>query len=422
VSGSNKRKTALRYRVDRSIRAAAMRLLSWITRRSSRETIDFRPQKITKILLVRSLFRMGDAILATPAILLLRRNFPAATIDFVGSSMSKQLFKNLPIDRHYEVHRSFPKVCWSYLMLLKQIRDTRYDLAFDASGSSAALGSFIVGFSAARLRVGLRGKWDRWFNVRLHRPATKNKYRILPELVRSLGLESPLVYPRLFLSPEELQHGGTRIRSLIECRAPVVGIFVGGRKARGKRWARQNFLELATRLRGAELQPVIFVGPEEHDLFAHFQQALRHRAPVLFEPDVRSFASLVANCHLFVACDSGPVHLACALRVRTVAIFLKDDFKRWGPPSELGRIVCPQQAASADGVFEACRLELLKASAAGAQTPSDCLCDTGNSKPISGNLQNIDDSSGTGLSVPLTLHPETKDGSLWCGNGGRSRT
>ena len=30
-----------------------------------------------------------------------------------------------------------------------------------------------------------------------------------------------------------------------------------------------------------------------------------------------------------------PVHLACALRVRTIAIFLKDNFDRWGPPQAL---------------------------------------------------------------------------------------
>ncbi|MGH7796726.1 MAG: glycosyltransferase family 9 protein [Candidatus Binatia bacterium] len=298
---------------------------------------------------------MGDAILATPAILLFRRNFPTAKIDFVGSSISKALFENMPIDRHFEVYRSFPQASWSYLVLLKKIRGTKYDLAFDASGSSAALGSFIVGFSAARLRVGLKGKWDRWFNVPLHRPAIRNKYRILPELLGSLGLDNPTMYPRLFLSPGEVRQGKTRMQVLVGSnKAPIVGIFVGGRKARGKRWAREKFLELAIRLLGAGAQPVIFVGPEERDLLAYFQRELRGNARTIFEPDVRAFASLVANCNLFVACDSGPIHLACALRVRTVAIFLKDEFDHWGPPADLGRIICPEEAVSVDAVFEAC--------------------------------------------------------------------
>jgi len=363
MKASDKKRTAFRYRLDRSIRMLVMRIMHWMTPDCREQETDFQPQKIKRILIVRSIFRMGDLILATPAILLLRRNFPAAKIDFVGSSISKALFENMPIDRHFEVDRSFFRSGWSYPVLLKQIRDTKYDLAFDASGSSAALGSFLVGFSAARLRVGVRGKWDRWFNVRLDRPNTRNKYRALPPLIGSLGLESPLVYPRLFLSPAELEHGRTRIRILIGgAEGPIVGIFVGGRKARGKRWNKESFLELANRLLGAGASPVIFVGPEEKDLLTYFQGKLRGNARTVFEPNVRAFASLVANCNLFVACDSGPVHLACALLVRTVVIFLKDDFNRWGPPAELSRIVRSEQAASTEAVFEACRLELLKVS------------------------------------------------------------
>ena len=153
-----------------------MRVMNWLTPAAPEQRADFRQTEIQRILLVRSLFRMGDSILATPAILLFRKNFPAARIDFVGPRISKTLFRNLPIDHHYEAARSFPKVCWSYLALLKRIRKAKYDLAVDVSGSSAALGSFIVGFSAARFRVGLKGQWDRWFNIRLVRSSPLNKY------------------------------------------------------------------------------------------------------------------------------------------------------------------------------------------------------------------------------------------------------
>ena len=126
-----------------------------ITVSPGEEAINLRGQNIKKILLVRALFRMGDSILATPAISLLRDNFPSATIDFVGPRIAKELYQNLPIDQCYEIHRSFPKVCWSYLVLLKCLRQEKYDLALDVSGSSAALGSFIGhrDLSAQLLRI-----------------------------------------------------------------------------------------------------------------------------------------------------------------------------------------------------------------------------------------------------------------------------
>jgi len=358
---------AFRYRLDRIIRVFVMGFLKRVTPSSDEQRVDFRRQDIKRILLVRALFRMGDSILATPAIIMFRKNFPEAKIDFVGPHISKVLFKYLSIARHYELTPRFPKVCWSYLLLLKQIRAAKYDLAVDVSGSSAAMGSFIVGFSAARFRVGLKGQWDRWFNVRLHRPSTRNKYRNLSELVGSMGLESQPVFPTLVLSPEEIEQGRKRIQNLIHRdETPIVGVFVGGRKTRGKRWARENFSKLVTQLRAEGTRPIVFVGPEEKGGLPYFQEALQYCAPVIFEPDARSFAALLAQCHLFVACDSGPVHLACALRVRTIAIFLKNDFDRWGPPVALGRIVHPENELTVNAVLEACRCELLESAPAEA--------------------------------------------------------
>jgi ADP-heptose:LPS heptosyltransferase len=359
VKNTDKTKKAFRYWVDRNIRASVMSVMSWITPRSREESVNLQRQEIKRILLVRALFRMGDSILATPAILLLRKNFSSATIDFVGPSIAKKLFVNLPIDNQYEVYQRFPKVCWSYVALLRLIRKRNYDLAIDVSGSSAALGSVIVGLSSARFRVGIRGKWDRWFNVRLARPLASNKYANLPQLIASLGLKSQEMSPTVVLSAAEKVEGEKRIRALLRAgTGPIVGIFVGGRKSRGKRWASANFGELATLLRAQGVRPIIFVGPEEKDILAYLQTVLGYRAPVMFEPEIKKFASLVANCDLFVACDSGPVHLACALRVRTVVLFLQANFERWGPPVNLGRIVFRRSGVTVNDALEACRIEL----------------------------------------------------------------
>src|SRR5919108_5177294 len=187
---------------------------------------------------------MGGSILGTPAIFMFRKSFPGARIDFVGSAISKALFDGLPIDHYYEAERHFPKVCWSYIALLRQIRAVGYDLAVDVSGSSAALGSFIVGFSGARFRAGLRGKWDHWFNARFARPTDKNKYGSLPELLRSMGLEEKHTLPTLTLSANEKKAGKTRLTRVVGCAdSLVIGIFVGGRKTRGKRWDSGKFVE-----------------------------------------------------------------------------------------------------------------------------------------------------------------------------------
>lgn len=75
---------------------------------------DLRGENIKKILLVRSLFRMGDSILATPAISLLRQNFPEATIDFVGPPVEEKLLSESD-DR--SVLRNLPSLSECVLVL-----------------------------------------------------------------------------------------------------------------------------------------------------------------------------------------------------------------------------------------------------------------------------------------------------------------
>ncbi len=310
-------------------------------------------------MLVRGIFRMGDSILATPAIFLFRRNFPDASIDFVGPSVSKTLFQNLPINHHYQIYRGLPEAVWTYWVLLKQIRSVKYDLAVDVSGSKSPMGTFIVGSSGARIRVGLRGRWDRWFNVRLRRPMEKSKYRNLSALVCAMGLKTQELLPSLILSPIEKEEGRKRVERMVgQGRGPTVGIFVGGRKMRGKRWPKENFLELMTALRRRGIKVVAFFGPEEKDLLEFFGRALPPDVPLVFESSLRIFAAMTTNCDLFVASDSGPIHLACALHAPTVVIFLKNNFNRWGPPPSLARIVYRKTGASVAEVLEACLVEL----------------------------------------------------------------
>ncbi len=64
------------------------------------------------------------------------------------------------------------------------------------------------------------------------------------------------------------------------------------------------------------------------------------------------FAAMVSNCHLFITRDSGPMHMACALGVRTIAIFEERDVKRWGPPAEMAKIVCQAGGVPAKEVLK----------------------------------------------------------------------
>jgi heptosyltransferase-3 len=343
----------LRYFLNRKLRSAVHWVMSLITAREKEARLDLRNERLKKILIVRATFRMGDSILAIPAILSFRKRFPQARIDFVGAPISVELFQNLPIDNHFTITRRYPGSALDYPQLLWRLRSIRYDLAVDVSGSQSASGSLLVGISGARYRVGLKGKWDRWFNVRIAKQSERNKYKVLPAFLRSLGLASDSSLPSLVLSSAEKEKGKRKVEGLTNCHSgrPTVGVFVGGRRTWGKRWPARNFYELITALYFQGLNVITFIGPEEKNSIALFRDVLDSNIPIVFEPSSRDFAAMVSNCDLFITCDSGPMHMACSLGIRTVAIFLNPSFDHWAPPSDVARIVYEPGGCSAEDVL-----------------------------------------------------------------------
>lgn len=356
-------KHPLLYFLNKKIRGLIMRVINLFLSEVRKEQGNLPKEQIKKILLVRANFRIGNAILATPSIFIFRKNFPYATIDFVGSPVLGLLYKHLPVDRHYKITRRFPGILWVYFSLIYKIRSIKYDLAVDVSCSQSMMSSFIVGFSGARFRAGARGKWDCWFNISIPRPAETNKYKVLPVFFTTMRMETQHVFPQLILSPEEKEEGKGKVKALIGVnQVPVIGVFVGGRKSKGKKWPVENFLKLITTLRAQEINVIVFFGPDEKRLMGFFEQSLGKDIPLVFEPSLRTFASMVSNCKLFIACDSGPMHLSCALGVRTIALFLKRNFNRWGPPPDIAQIIYNPEGIMVEDVLKVAVTELCNVS------------------------------------------------------------
>jgi ADP-heptose:LPS heptosyltransferase len=175
-----------------------------------------------------------------------------------------------------------------------------------------------------------------------------------------MGLQ-PAVFPSIVLSSVEKAVGQTKIaRNRSVAEGPLIGVFVGARKTWGKRWPKERFLELINDLHLHGLKVIVFAGPEEKDLTAFYRQRLPSGVRLALEGDLRSFAALISNCQFFVSCDTGPMHMACALGVYTIAIFQKPNFHRWGPPPDLGTVVYNPERLLPRDVVSVCLQELAR--------------------------------------------------------------
>jgi ADP-heptose:LPS heptosyltransferase len=107
-----------------------------------------------------------------------------------------------------------------------------------------------------------------------------------------------------------------------------------------KQWPIQNFRELAQRLVKELNKKVIIVGGKEELTRggAYFDNLGAGIVNMTGKTTLIQLASLLKKCGLLISGDSGPVHLACAVGTRVLALFRNDlpakSAKRWGPWGE----------------------------------------------------------------------------------------
>ena len=114
-----------------------------------------------------------------------------------------------------------------------------------------------------------------------------------------------------------------------------------------KTWPAHRFLALAGELRRSlGLEPVFLAGPgDDSSVFAGFE--VWNSAPLA------RVKSLMAGAQLFVGNDSGPAHMAAAFGAPVVALFGDSDPSIWGPWRTQARVLTSPDGIGGIGVEEA---------------------------------------------------------------------
>jgi heptosyltransferase-3 len=237
--------------------------------------------------------------------------------------------------------------------LLRELRRERYEATIHLGLSGHSMGALLTALSGARHRIGCPGAHANvLFTSAVERPRARHRVDAILEYAGSLG--APAQGERtLVLSAEERLAARERLgQALGPAAERGVGIFVGARAHKGKQWPLTSFAALAAELRARSFVPVVFLGPEETRQAAGIQRALGEALYVQGE-ELRRVAALLACCRAVVTPDSGPMHLAVAVGVPTVAIFSDSDPAKWGPRPPLGEAIVDRSGHDVQAVLAA---------------------------------------------------------------------
>ncbi len=305
------------------------------------------PQKI----LIRATNWVGDAVMSLPAIRAVRERFPHAEITVLARPWVADLYaRETSISRVilYEPPGMFRALGAKWRMA-QRLKREKFDCAILLQNAFEA--AAIAFLARVRRRIGYNRDARGWLltdSIPVPKPGEiprHERYYYL-ELLRRAQLisEMPRVDAIRLEGAESAAIAGAKRYREMGLRLPILGVSPGAAYGAAKRWLPEHFAETAAWLaRERSARVVLFGSPGEASLCDRVAEHIAgHGVEVrnlAGKTSLREFIELAAACHLFLTNDSGAMHIASALGVRTVAVFGATDDTTTGPTGELARVV-----------------------------------------------------------------------------------
>jgi heptosyltransferase-1 len=309
--------------------------------------------RIGRLLIVR-LSAMGDVIHTLPAAHALRQAFPRAYIGWLieerwaellcaaGSSRRGPRSPQRPlVDEVHSVNlKAWGKSPFSIATLQRaatvwnDVRDAGYDAVVDLQGAIrsavlARLSGARAVYGAAEPRESPASLWYTRKVVERGRHVIEKNLSVAEALVGS-EIAKNIPCDLSCDLPRDSQAEVRTEQALAKDHVRDFAILNPGAGWGAKRWPAERYGEVARSLAQAGVCPLVNYGPGEEDLFRAVLAASGGRAMPM-KGSVTELIALTRRARIFIGGDTGPLHLAAALRVPVVAIFGPTDPARNGP-------------------------------------------------------------------------------------------
>jgi heptosyltransferase-2 len=271
---------------------------------------------------------LGDAVMATPALLALRTSLPNARIVLLCRPGIDGVLNGLGAFDEAIVDRMGG---WSGpLRAAARLRRERCDAALLLPNSFRS--AFAVALAGIPRRIGYRRNGRSWLlrggveRIRERPFSTIDLYAELVEL--GLGIEVADRAPRLVVTEAERARGRALLGDLAD--RPFALLIPGGNKE-AKRWPAERFAAVADALAERHGLAIAASGsPGERPIVAALRAAARRPIVDLIERGIElpALKAIAAAARVVIGNDTGPRHVALALGTPTVTLFGPTDH-RW---------------------------------------------------------------------------------------------
>jgi len=290
-------------------------------------------------ILVRGVDTIGTFVLATPFYRELRRNFPLSKITLCVKPLVYDLAAGCPYIDELLIYDK--KKYGGEFGFIRELRNRNFDCAFVLSGSfHSALVCFLAGI---KTRIGYPHDHRGWLLThKVFEPVNSRKHCVeyLLDILVSVGCKvtnSGEAAPELWFDEEDSKIGKEILKANgVDFAKTLVGISFGVAGEGARKWPINNWIELIRRIIARENVQVVLFGTKQDMIEG--EQILKS-IPIensvvnmCGKTTLREFAGCVMkNFSLFVGVATGGLHIASALGVPSIGVYVSGDKERWSP-------------------------------------------------------------------------------------------
>ncbi len=322
-----------------------------------------RAPRFNRLLIVR-LSAMGDIIHTLPAVAALRQAFPHATLGWLVEERWAELLCTLRyprsgersplrplVDRVHSVNtaewRRAPFSFNTWLQMaagVSELRGIQYDAAIDFQG--AVRSALLARWSGAPMVYGSAQPRENAASMFYTRevPLTTNATHVVEQGLALAGAvisttsvpAAGIVSASMTIAAAEIQvefptdPDAEHKIAVLTPDGNDFAILNPGAGWGAKRWPAERYGQVAKELAKDGLRSLVNYGPGEEDLAAAVEAASEGTAQKI-SCSLSELIALTRRARLFIGGDTGPMHMAAALKIPVVAIFGPTNPARNGP-------------------------------------------------------------------------------------------
>lgn len=281
----------------------------------------FNRDAVKRILIVNTT-AIGDTLMCTPAIKAIRKNFPEAFIADLVHVRRKEILEDNPrIDKLLLYKGKWRKL----FSLVREIRSYNFDTVIILHANDPDIipimyfsgASWIVGWEESRFNYLLDASFP-------HEVPGDNFVERRMIFLEGLGLMKQKDYRKeIFLKDEHRAYAEKIITKNNTNNNSLTIALHAGASVAARRWSADNFVALGRKFEqvyGAQL--VLIGGSETKEISSYIAERLINKPLDLTgKLGIKQSAAILQKTHVLVTADSGPAHLASAVREPMVVLF-----------------------------------------------------------------------------------------------------